>query len=192
MSSSVNEILTGPWPWYVVGPIIACVMLALLYLGKIFALSSNLRTLCSVAGAGNATEFFRYDGKRDVWNLVFALGALVGGAVAAGFLAPPEGNGSHVSQQTVSDLREIGVPMEPGVVPVVPEIFDWRDPYGLALLLVGGFLVGFGARYAGGCTSGHSISGMANIQLPSLLATVGFFIGGLVMTFLILPVLFSP
>ena len=82
--------------------------------------------------------------------------------------------------------------MEPGVVPVVPEIFGWTDPYGLVLLLVGGFLVGFGARYAGGCTSGHSISGMANLQIPSLLATVGFFIGGLVTTFLILPMLFSP
>lgn len=192
MSVSAHGILTAPWPWYAAGPLIACVMLALLYLGKKFAVSTNLRTLCSLAGAGRTSEFFRYDWKRDTWNLVFVLGALLGGAVAAGLLAPPEGNLSHVSAETVRDLREIGMPLEDGAVPMVPAFFDWRSPKGLVLLLAGGFLVGFGARYAGGCTSGHSISGLANLQLASLLSTVGFFIGGIVVTFLVLPALFSP
>jgi uncharacterized membrane protein YedE/YeeE len=192
MIFSANGILTASWPWYAAGPIIACVMLALLYLGRTFAVSTNLRTLCSLAGAGRASEFFRYDWKRDIWNLVFVLGALLGGAVAAGLLAPPEGNTSHVSPKTISALREIGMPLENGAVPVVPAFFNWTSPKGLALLLAGGFLVGFGARYAGGCTSGHSISGLANLQLASLLATVGFFVGGIVATFLVLPVLFSP
>jgi len=185
-------MLTAPWPWYVVGPIIAGVMLALVSLGRAFAVSTNLRTMCALAGAGKASRFFRYDWKKDVWNLVFVLGALVGGAVAAGFLAPPEGNHSHVSEKTVHDLREIGVPMGEGAVPVVPTVFQWTSPKGVVLLLVGGFFVGFGARYAGGCTSGHSISGMANLHPHSLLATVGFFVGGLVTTFLVLPALFSP
>ena len=59
------------------------------------------------------------------------------------------------------------------------------------VLAVGGFLVGFGTRYAGGCTSGHAISGLSNLQLPSLVAVIGFFIGGLVMTHLIFPYLYS-
>jgi len=192
MSSHVTEIVTAPWAWYVVGPIIAGVMLALVSLGRVFAVSTNLQTMCSMAGAGGVSELFRHDWKRDVWNLVFVAGALVGGAVAAGLLAPPEGNRSHVSERTVGDLREIGVTVEDGAVPVVPAVFAWTSSKGVLLLLVGGFCVGFGARYAGGCTSGHSISGMANLRLPSLLATVGFFVGGLLATFLILPVLFSP
>lgn len=48
------------------------------------------------------------------------------------------------------------------------------DPKSLAILLFGGLLIGFGARYAGGCTSGHAISGLSNLQLPSLIAVVGF------------------
>ena len=55
------------------------------------------------------------------------------------------------------------------------------------MLIGGGFLVGFGARYAGGCTSGHAISGLSNLQIPSLIAVIGFFIGGLTMTWIILP-----
>ena len=192
MTPAAQEILTAPWPWYVVGPIIAGVMLALVALGRTFAVSNNLRTMCAMAGAGKASSVFRFDWKRETWNLVFVLGVFVGGAVAAGLLAPPEGNHSHVSPQTVGDLREIGVPVDEGAVPVVPTVFAWSSPKGPALLLIGGLLVGFGARYAGGCTSGHAITGLANLHLNSLVATVGFFVGGLVVTFLVLPMLFSP
>ena len=64
------------------------------------------------------------------------------------------------------------------------------DPKILAILFFGGLLVGFGARYAGGCTSGHAISGLSDLQLPSLIAVVGFFIGGLIMTHLLFPLIF--
>ena len=57
------------------------------------------------------------------------------------------------------------------------------------MVLGGGFLVGFGARWAGGCTSGHAISGLADLQVPSLVAVVGFFVGGLAVTHLVLPLL---
>lgn len=50
--------------------------------------------------------------------------------------------------------------------------------------------MGFGARWAGGCTSGHAISGLSNLQLPSLVAVLGFFAGGLLMTHLLFPLLF--
>jgi uncharacterized membrane protein YedE/YeeE len=53
------------------------------------------------------------------------------------------------------------------------------------LLLVGGVLIGFGTRYAGGCTSGH-VSGLSNLQIPSLKAVIGFF-GGLIMSYFYSP-----
>ena len=61
---------------------------------------------------------------------------------------------------------------------------------GLILLIIGGLLVGFGTRYAGGCTSGHAITGLSSLQKPSLIAVIGFFIGGLIMTNFILPIIF--
>jgi uncharacterized membrane protein YedE/YeeE len=47
------------------------------------------------------------------------------------------------------------------------QVAPWR-------LLTGGFLVGFGARLGGGCTSGHGVCGLASLQLPSLLAVLTF------------------
>jgi uncharacterized membrane protein YedE/YeeE len=58
-------------------------------------------------------------------------------------------------------------------------------------MVIGGFLVGFGTRYAGGCTSGHAISGLSNLQFASLIATIGFFAGGLIATHLLYPLLFN-
>lgn len=54
-------------------------------------------------------------------------------------------------------------------------------------MVIGGFLVGFGTAYAGGCTSGHAIAGLADRQAASLLAVCGFFAGGLTCTYLVLP-----
>jgi uncharacterized membrane protein YedE/YeeE len=65
-----------------------------------------------------------------------------------------------------------------------------QNPMTWVLLVLGGLLVGFGTRYAGGCTSGHAISGLSNLQLPSLIAVIGFFVGGLLMTHVFFPFLF--
>jgi len=59
------------------------------------------------------------------------------------------------------------------------------------MLVGGGILIGFGTRWAGGCTSGHAISGLSNLQLPSLIAVIGFFIGGIIMTYFLLPTILS-
>jgi uncharacterized membrane protein YedE/YeeE len=70
------------------------------------------------------------------------------------------------------------------------DLFNWNSLVtikGFLLIIVGGFLVGFGTRYAGGCTSGHSIMGLSNLQWPSLVATVCFVVGGFIMANLILP-----
>ena len=190
LAVNLQQAVTQTWPWYVAGPIIALTMFSLLYFGKEFGVSGNLRTMCSIGGAGKMADFFRIDWKNQIWNLVFVGGTLIGGFIAANFLAPPEGNLAHISEATVNDLQAIGLQVEQGAVPMVPDLFNWSTPESWLWLLAGGFLVGFGARYAGGCTSGHAISGLSNLQLPSLIAVIGFFIGGLFITFFLLPLLF--
>lgn len=184
------EYLLNPWPWYVSGPLIAVVMFTLLYFGKTFGMSSNLRTFCSIGGAGKYADFFRFDWKSQRWNLTVVLGAIIGGFIAVFFLsndAPID-----LNPETISDLKQFGF-SNIGEQLLPPEIYSWDAVLslkGFSLLLIAGFLVGFGTRYAGGCTSGHAITGLSNLQLPSLIAVVGFFIGGLIMTHFILPLIF--
>lgn len=179
--------LSQSWPWYVAGPLIALTMFILLYLGKSFGVSSTLRTSCSAMGAGKTSDFFRFDWKEQAWNLAFVAGAMVGGFVAAQWLANPEP--IDLAASTVTHLQTLGIE-NPGADYLPESIFSWEGLLslrGLIMLIGGGFLVGFGARYAGGCTSGHAISGLSNLQWPSLVAVIGFFIGGLTMTYFILP-----
>ena len=185
------EFISQPWPWYVAGPLIALVMFSLLYFGKSFGVSSNLATVCSIAGAGRAVEFFRFDWSQRVWNLVFILGAALGGFIASNYLTSSPG--IELTRPTIAALQELGIE-NPGAEYVPGAIFNWSTLFsikGLIIMVGGGFLVGFGARYAGGCTSGHAISGISDLQFPSLIAVVGFFIGGLIMTYLFLPMIFG-
>ncbi|WP_299115048.1 YeeE/YedE family protein [uncultured Winogradskyella sp.] len=184
------EYILEPWPWYISGPCIAIVMFILLYFGRTFGMSSNLRTLCAIGGAGKKVDFFKFDWKAQRWNLVVVLGAIVGGFIAHNFLSNPID--IDLSQQTVLDLNALGF-NDTGKSLLPPELFSWENVLsikGLLILTIGGFLVGFGTRYAGGCTSGHAITGLSSLQLPSLVAVVGFFIGGLIMIHLIYPILF--
>lgn len=182
------EFLTSPWPWWFSGMMISLVMFLLIWGGKTFGFSSNLRTLCAAVGAGKTSDFFRFDWKRESWNLLFALGALLGGVLAALFLDAGTREVA-LSDSTRQHLQAMGFQLNGGLLP--QEIFSWDalsqswKPW--LVLALGGFMVGFGSRWAGGCTSGHAISGLSNLQLPSLLAVCGFFGGGLLMTWGILP-----
>lgn len=184
------EILSNPWPWYVAGPMIALVMFALLYFGENFGMSSNLRTMCSVAGAGKINDFFNLKVKDQLWNLTFVLGSIMGGYIAYHYFTPD--TVIDLSESTKQQLTSLGFE-NPGADYLPSEIFgtDKLGSFsGLLILLLGGGLVGFGSRYAGGCTSGHAISGLSNLQLPSLIAVIGFFIGGLIMVHLLIPIIF--
>jgi uncharacterized membrane protein YedE/YeeE len=184
------EIILAPWPWYVGGPLIAITMFVLLYLGKNFGMSSNLRTLCTMCGAGKTHSFFKFDWRTQKWNLFVVLGAMIGGYVAAHYLGANQS--PALNPDTVTQLESIGI-FSAGQAYVPTELFGKEalaDPKVWAILIIGGLLVGFGARYAGGCTSGHSISGISNFQLPSLIATIGFFLGGIIMIHLIFPLIF--
>lgn len=183
------ELLRQPWPWYVSGTAIAFIMVLLLFYGKSFGFSSNLRTMCTIMGAGKKVKFFDFDWKKEKWNLLFLLGSVLGGALASTWLRSPEP--LQLSAATIHDLKAIGVGFDGGLNP--SQIFgaDFAGSVkGFLILLGGGILVGFGTRYAGGCTSGHAISGLSNLQVPSLIAVVGFFAGGLLMTHFLLPLIF--
>lgn len=184
------DFILQPWPWYVSGPLIAITMAILVFFGKTFGMSSNLRTLCSIGGAGKFADFFKFDWKAQKWNLTVALGAIIGGFIAVQFLS--DGSTIALSQETIADLNALGF-QNVGETLLPAEIYNWDAILsfkGFSLLAIAGFLVGFGTRYAGGCTSGHAITGLSNLQLPSLIAVIGFFIGGLIMTHFIFPILF--
>jgi uncharacterized membrane protein YedE/YeeE len=180
------ELLTRPWPWYVAGPIIGLFVPVLLLVGnRLLGISANLRHLCAAVAPGRAA-FFHYDWKGDgAWNLSFIAGVTVGGFLAVHVLGTPA---VAISPETRAALTALGIHDFSGLVP--REILNWAallSLKGFLLIAGGGFLVGFGTAYAGGCTSGHAIAGLADLQLPSLLAVIGFFAGGLAATYWILP-----
>lgn len=171
---------------------IAFIMFLLLWFGKNFGISDNFRIMCAADGADQSTDFFKFNWKDQEWNLLVALGAVFGGYLASHYFTGPEGAVAHVSPATVESLRNLGLSYPNDQVPLVPEWYSWEAIFslrGILCIVGGGFLVGFGARYAGGCTSGHAISGLSALELPSLVSVIGFFLGGLVMTYLILPLL---
>ncbi len=182
------EILKQPWPWYIAGPLIGLFVPALLLIGnKAFGISSSLRHICA-ACFPMEISFFKYDWKRQNWNLLFIAGILMGGFIATYFLtavAPVD-----INPATAALLKEQGIKDFTGLLP--SDLFSFEAIFtfrGFIFTVAGGFLVGFGTRYAGGCTSGHAIMGISTLQWPSLVATCCFMIGGLGMTWLVLPYL---
>ena len=183
------EFLTQPLPWYVAGPLIGIVVpFVYLYAGRRWGMSSTFRDICSAWNPGDL-DYLRYDWRTEgSWRLAMATGLIVGAAITT-LLAAPD---VVISERTVADLAALGITDFSGVAP--KELFSWSGLLtvpGAILIVVGGFLVGFGTRYAGGCTSGHAITGLANFRLASLVATIGFFVGGLISTHLLLPLVLA-
>lgn len=183
-------LLKQPWPWYIAGPLIGLTVPTLLIIGnKSFGISSSLRHICASCMPANI-PFFKYNWKKEVWNLFFVFGIFLGGAIAINLLSNP--NPIEVNPKLAQELAGYGITNFNNLVP--EDIINWQSLFtlkGFLLMVVGGFLVGFGTRYAGGCTSGHAIMGLSNLQLPSLIATISFMIGGFIMANLILPIILS-
>lgn len=185
------EILTGTWHWSISGFLIGLVMLSLIYFGKTFGMSSNLRTFCSIAGAGRKINYFKFDWREQKWNLAVVIGAILGGYFATHFLESD--SILQLNTKTLSLLNDYNIDAPNGKI-VPNALFGWEiiSNYKIVImLLVGGILIGFGTPYAGGCTSGHAITGLSNLQLPSLIAVIGFFIGGLIAVHFIIPLIFG-
>jgi uncharacterized membrane protein YedE/YeeE len=184
------EFLKQPWTWYVAGPLVGLTVPLLLIIGnKSFGISSSLRHICASCMPANI-PFFKYDWKKEVWNLFFVFGIFLGGAIAINLLSNPAP--IEVNPKLAQELAGYGITNYNNLIP--EDIINWQSLFtlkGFVLMVVGGFLVGFGTRYAGGCTSGHAIMGLSNLQLPSLIATICFMVGGFIMANLILPYILS-
>ncbi len=182
------EALSKPWPWYVAGPMIGLTVPVLLLIGnRTFGISSSLRHICAACIPANI-PFFNYEWKKEVWNLFFVTGILIGGFLSTQFLANPEP--IVLNSDLQADLNSYGITDYTGLVPA--DLFNWPALLtlkGFIMMVVGGFLVGFGTRYAGGCTSGHAIMGLSTLQWPSLIATCCFMAGGFLMANVILPLI---
>jgi len=184
------EIITQTWHWSISGFIIGMIMLLLIYFGKAFGMSSNLRSLCSMTGIGKKVSFFDWDWKSQRWNLVVVFGAMIGGFVATTYLK--DSSNVAINPITIEKLDKLGIDAPDSKL--LPDVLFgnviFQSPKMIVFLIIGGILIGFGSRYAGGCTSGHAISGLSNFQLQSLKAVIGFFVGGLIVAHFVLPIIF--
>jgi uncharacterized protein len=182
MLSSLHQ----PWPWYVAGPLIGLTVPLLLLMGnRHFGISSSLRHICAACMPAKI-PFFSYNWRQEAWNLFFVAGILIGGFIAAHCLADPAP--VQMAPRLSAELAGYGITDNHALLPV--QVFNWPALLtlrGFVLMVGGGFLVGFGTRYAGGCTSGHAIMGLSTLQWPSLVATCCFMIGGFIMANLVLP-----
>lgn len=182
--------LLKPWPWYVAGPLIGLMVPLLLLAGnKSFGISSTLRHICAACIPARI-PFFNYQWKKEVWNLFLVAGIVLGGFITAQWLS--DSQPVVVNPALVDELSRYGITDRSQLVPV--DLFNWDALLtirGMILMVVGGFLVGFGTRYAGGCTSGHAIMGLSTLQWPSLVATISFMTGGFIVANFILPYILS-
>ncbi|WP_440068938.1 YeeE/YedE family protein [Tenacibaculum discolor] len=185
------DFILQPWPWYVSGPLIAIVLFLFFYFGKNFGVSTNLETMCTMVGAGKVSDYFKKDWKERDWSIFFLVGLLIGGYIAINYLSTT--SGVDLNPTTINELADFGF-ADAGKTYVPNEIFSIDNMLtlkGFAILLIAGILIGFGTRYADGCTSGHAITGLSSFQLPSLIAVIGFFIGGLIMIWVLFPLIFG-
>lgn len=184
------EFIVKPWPWFIAGPLLGLSVPLLLILGnKNLGISSSLRHICA-ACIPAGIPFFKYDWRREQWNLLFVAGIVGGAVIASTIFSDPDP--IVVNPDTVAALESLGVEASGALMP--DSIFGTDQiltSRGLIFLVLGGFLVGFGTRYAGGCTSGHTINGLSQLQWPSLVATIAFMAGGFITTHLFLPWLLS-
>lgn len=182
--------LKQPWPWYVAGPLIGLLVPTLLIIGnKSFGISSSMRHICAACVPAKI-PFFQYDWKKEIWNLFFVLGIFTGGFIAMHFLSSPDP--ITINPKLATELSGYGITTVNGLVP--EQLFNWNNLFslrGFIMMVVGGFMIGFGTRYAGGCTSGHAIMGLSTLQWPSLIATCCFMAGGFIMANFILPHILS-
>jgi uncharacterized membrane protein YedE/YeeE len=160
----MRQVMLDPWAPWASGIVIGLMVPALyVIVGRRFGISSSLRHLGAICMPNAKPEYLRLHNWKDhSWNLVFVGGLLLGSFAGAQYLTT--------------------TPLE--ILPPAAATVG-----GLVRLALGGVLVGFGTRYAGGCTSGHTITGIASLNVPSMVATAAFFAGGLlstwVLTFLI-------
>ncbi len=190
---NIIEMINQPWHWAFSGAMIALVLILLTWMGRSFGVSMSFRNICSISGAGKKNTFFNINLKDEYWRMVFVLGGIVGGIIGFTLLKSPEP--VAIADATVQSLKGLGFDYpasdEKGLGFVPTDMYNFENLKGVIFAILGGFLVGFGSRYGDGCTSGHAISGLSHLQISSLITVIGFFIGGLIMTHLLMPIFFT-
>ena len=185
------EFIKQPWHWAVSGTIIGLIVPMLLILGnKKFGISSSFRHICAACYPGDI-KFFKYEWKKEIWNWFFVGGIAVGAFIASSFLSNP-GEIIQIAPKTLETLKSYGITDFNNLLPA--DLFSWKNLFtfkGIIFFVIGGLLIGFGTRYAGGCTSGHSIMGLANLQKASLVATIFFMAGGFISANIFIPLIFK-
>lgn len=183
----MSELLTQKWPWYISGILLGLMVPILLYFGnRHFGISSSFRHICA-AIIPNKIDFFNYDWKKQSWNLILVAGIIIGAFLANHFFVGEEQ--LDINRKTLDHWAARGIHQsQTNLIPV--DLFNFENTIGIILLIIGGFLIGFGTRYANGCTSGHAIMGLSLLNPGSLLAVIGLFIGGLTMVYFIFPFIF--
>ncbi len=183
------DFLRSAWPWYVGGPLLGLMVpLLLFFANKHFGVSSSFRHICAATLPLKA-EYFKYNWKDKLWSLVLIAGIISGAAIAVLFL---DGDKMpQISAESEKLFTSWGISrfyrLQPAEIFAPENVLSLQN---LILLIAGGFLVGFGARYAGGCTSGHAIMGLSLVNIGSLFAVLGFFAGGIIVSRFILPLIF--
>ena len=182
------NFITAPWPWYFTGPLIGLFIPLLLIVGnKGLGISSSIKHLCAACLPVKGIPFFNYDWKKETWNLFFVVGIVLGGIITG--LVADLNYEVLISESTKKDLSQLGITNFTGFIP--SEIYNWNTSFpNVITMIMGGLFIGFGTRYANGCTSGHAIMGLSMLNIGSLVAVIGFFIGGLLMTHLLFPLIF--
>lgn len=190
---NIIEIISQPWHWAFSGAMIALVLILLTWMGRSFGVSLSFRNICSISGAGKKSSFFNINIKDEYWRMVFVLGGIVGGIIGFTLLKSPEP--VAIAESTIQGLKDLGLDYpasdEKGLGFVPTDMYNFGNLKGIIFAILGGFFVGFGSRYGDGCTSGHAISGLSHLQVSSLITVIGFFIGGLIMTHLLMPLFFT-
>lgn len=181
------NILSQPWPWYLAGPLIGLIIILLQWIdNKPLAASSSYRHICA-ATLPSGIKFLNYNWKGEYWNLFFVAGIIAGGMVTG---AIHHTHQVTITNETIRQLQAAGLTDTSGFAPA--QLFSLaavQTIAGFLTIVLGGFLIGFGSRYAGGCVSGHSMTGISDLQWTSMLATACIFFGGIFTSYILLPFL---
>jgi len=184
---NIINFFSQPWPWYIAGPLIGLIIILLQWIdNKPLAASSSYRHICAATFPSGIT-FLKYDWKGEIWNLYFVAGIIAGGVLTGALHQTSQVN---ITNETIQQLLAAGLTDTSGFAPA--QLFSFaafQTISGFLIIVLGGFLIGFGSRYAGGCVSGHSMTGISDLQWTSMLGTMCIFLGGIFTSYILLPLL---
>lgn len=163
----VNFLFVDLWPWWLGGIAIGLLVPLMYYfLGTALGVSSGFGNFIKIIAPSTKLRWLNSETykNRFNWRFIFIIGMIIGGFLSA---------------------RASGMPVITSEMGLFTENLNWAFIIYILWFFAGGILLGFGARVANGCTSGHSIHGIATLQKSSLVATVFFLLFGVITTLLI-------